>query len=169
MVIRPASRQDCRGIAAVHVSSWQDAYRGIVPQSFLDRLTVEKREQQWVELLERGDSWVLVADASGDIVGFVSFGNSRDDNALPKVGELYAIYVAPSHWSTGVGRMLWEAALEQLRELAFTRVTVWVLSGNQKAIRFYQRIGFALSSDSETTVEIGGEKLPEVRYEIAIA
>ncbi len=169
MVIRPASPEDSHGIASVHVSSWQDAYRGIVPQSLLDRLALASRERQWIEILTRGDSRVLVAEASGDIVGFVSFGNSRDQNEAPNVAEIYAIYVVSSRWSTGVGRLLWEGALEHLRRLGFTKVTVWVLSGNEKAIRFYQRVGFAFSGDSETTVDIGGLRLPEVRYEIAIA
>ena len=35
MIIRPALVEDSHGIALVHVSSWQHAYRGIVPQSIL--------------------------------------------------------------------------------------------------------------------------------------
>jgi RimJ/RimL family protein N-acetyltransferase len=49
------------------------------------------------------------------------------------------------------------------------RAVVWVLAANERAIRFYERAGFTLSSTPETVVEIGGEKLPAVRYEIAIA
>ena len=84
-------------------------------------------------------------------------------------GEVYAIYVASSHWSTGVGWSLWQAALVRLRELSFTRVIVWVLAANERAIRFYEQIGFSQSEGFETSVEIGGEKLPELRYDIAIA
>jgi L-amino acid N-acyltransferase YncA len=169
MIIRLASAEDSHGIALVHVSSWRDAYGGLVPQSYLDELSVANREQRWVEIFEQGSSETLVADAAGDIVGFICYGKSRDTHALPGVGEIYAIYVASSHWSTGVGRSLWAAALVRLRELNFAKAIVWVLAANEKAIRFYEQVGFALSIGSETTVEIGGKTLPEVRYEVAIA
>jgi ribosomal protein S18 acetylase RimI-like enzyme len=169
MIIRPALIDDSHGIALGHVSSWQHAYRGVVSQSYLDQLSVLNREKQWVEIFEQRSSETLVADAAGEIVGFISCGKSRGEHLLPDVGEIYAIYVASSHWSTGVGRSLWEAASARLRELDFVRVIVWVLAANERAIRFYERVGFTVSKSSETVVEIGGEKLPEVRYEIAIA
>jgi ribosomal protein S18 acetylase RimI-like enzyme len=169
MVIRRALAEDSRGIALVHVSSWQDAYRGIVPQAHLDHLSVADREKRWVEIFDRGGSETLVADADGRIVGFVSYGKSRRERAEGGEGEIYAIYVSSTHWSTGVGRSLWEAALARLRDLGYVRVMVWVLAANAKAIRFYERAGFTLYKGSETTVEIGGERLAEVRYDVAIA
>ena len=71
--------------------------------------------------------------------------------------------------STEHGRSLWEAASARLRELSLAQAIVWVLAANEQAIRFYERVGFALSRGSETPVEIGGMRLPKVRYEIAIA
>ena len=169
MIIRRAVAEDSHGIALVHVSSWQHAYRGIAPQAYLDELSVANRESRWVEIFARDDSETLVAQVAGDIVGFISYGKSRDEATVTGVGEIYAIYVAFSYWSTGVGRSLWEAALIRLRQLDFVRAVVWVLAANERAIRFYERVGFILSRGSETAVEIGGKRLPEVRYEIAVA
>jgi GNAT superfamily N-acetyltransferase len=142
MIIRRALAEDSHGIAVVHISSWQHAYRGIVPQTHLDQLSVADRAKRWVEIFVQGGSEMLVADA---------------------------LYVSPSHWSTGVGRSLWQAALARLRELGFVRAIVWVLAANANAIKFYERLGFTLYKGAETTVEIGGKTLPEVRYDIAIA
>jgi ribosomal protein S18 acetylase RimI-like enzyme len=169
MVIRRALTEDSHGIALVHISSWQHAYRGIVPQVHLDHLSVADREKRWFEILDRGGSETLVADAEGRVVGFISYGKSRQEQAERAEGEIYAIYVSSSHWSRGVGRSLWEAALARLRDLGFVRVIVWVLAANEKAIRFYGRLGFTLCEGSDTTVEIGGKGLSEVRYGIAIA
>src|SRR5262245_42825618 len=132
MIVRRALVEDSRAIALVHVSAWQHAYRGIVPQAHLDQLSVANRENRWIEILERGGSETLVADTGGHIVGFISFGNSRSEPAVPDEGEVYAIYVASSHWSTGVGWSLWQAALARLREISFTRVIVWVLAANER-------------------------------------
>ncbi len=167
MIIRRALAEDAHGIAAVHVSAWQDAYRGIVPQSYLDELAVADRERRWVDILERNSSETLVA-AEDHIIGFVSHGKSRHESAAEDVGEIYALYVASSHWSMGVGQLLCEAALARLRALSFIEATVCVLAANERAIRFYERIGFARSRHAETIIEIGGKRLPEVRYDLAI-
>jgi ribosomal protein S18 acetylase RimI-like enzyme len=144
MVIRRAATKDSHGIALVHVSSWQHAYRGIVPQAYLDQLSVADREKRWVDTFDRGDSETLVADADGHVVGFISYGKSRQEPAEREDGEVYAIYVSSSHWSTGVGRSLWEAALARLRALGFVRAIVWVLAANERAIHFYERAGFTV-------------------------
>ncbi len=169
MIVRPALIEDAHAVAAVHVSAWQHAYRGTVAQAYLDQLSVEKRAKAWVEIFGRGDSETLVADREGRLVGFISFGKSRSQPAVQGQGEVYAVYVAASHWSTGIGWALWQAALARLNELNFTGVVVWVLAANERAIRFYERIGFSRSEAFETSVEIGGEELPELRYGIAIA
>jgi len=43
-MIRPATPEDARAIAEVHVASWRYAYRGLLPDDVLDRLSVEERE-----------------------------------------------------------------------------------------------------------------------------
>ena len=169
MVIRRALIEDLHAVALVHVSAWQHAYRGIVPQAYLDQLSIATRAQKWVEILQQGGSDMLVAVVEGHIVGFMSFGSSRSEPPVRGEAEVYAIYVASTHWSTGVGRSLWSAAQTRLRELNFARVVVWVLQANVRAIRFYERIGFVRSGGFEKSVDIGGANLPELRYDIAIA
>jgi RimJ/RimL family protein N-acetyltransferase len=168
MIVRRASVEDSHGIALVHVSTWQSAYRGIVQQGYLDQLSVADRERMWADIFRRNTAEALVVDAGDDIIGFISFGNSRSELAVRHLGEIYAFYVSPYHWSSGVGRVLWDAASARLRELNIARVIVWVLAANERAIRFYERMGFSLSAGSEKLVEIGGKKLPELRYEVAI-
>ena len=46
-MIRPAIPADARPIAEVHVRTWQEAYRGIVPDAVLDALDVDDRERRW--------------------------------------------------------------------------------------------------------------------------
>jgi GNAT superfamily N-acetyltransferase len=107
-VIRPGTPADAVAVARVQVRTWQAAYAHVFPAERLAELSIERRADQW-----RG--WPpLVAVADGVIVGFVSVGARRDDDAG---GELFAIYVDPEHWGTGVGRELIAAGEERLREL----------------------------------------------------
>ena len=77
MDIRPAGTEDVPEIAVVHVRSWQAAYRGLLPQAFLDGLDPAQRTGQWEQVLSAA-GWcngeTLVADAGGHLSGFVSYG-----------------------------------------------------------------------------------------------
>src|SRR5258708_35048119 len=53
MPVRTARFEDARQIAEVHVSSWQAAYRGIVPDTLLDSLSVEAWTGLWQERLSQ--------------------------------------------------------------------------------------------------------------------
>ena len=169
MIIRSVTAQDLHAIALVHISTWQVAYRGVVPQPYLDQLSVDARQAAWVEIFEKGGSKLSVAEDSGEILGFISYGKSRDNDASENTGEIYAIYVAPPHWSTGIGWELLQHSWQDLNDREYARATVWVLAENTRATRFYERAGFRLCLGSETSIDIGGERLLEVRYEVAIA
>src|SRR5690242_10658505 len=102
-MVRRATPDDARAIAAVHVGTWQVAYRGQVPDEFLDGLDVERRVAAYAEfgVLTDDGRPVWIAQRDDEIVGFANAGPSNDEEG---VGEVYAIYVAPAHWDTGAGR-----------------------------------------------------------------
>lgn len=82
--IEPATSADCRAVAEVHVESWRQAYRSILPAAHLASLSVEEREALWRRVVEQRPSQLLVARTEGRaIVGFIAFGASRDADAPP--------------------------------------------------------------------------------------
>ncbi len=164
MHIEAAALEDCRAIAEVHVASWQQSYAGIVPSEYLANLSVQTREASWQEAIRAGTPTVLVARQEGEIHGFVALGPSRDEGAAANCGEIWALYVLPPTWSTGVGRSLWLAALEQLRLQSISGiVTLWVLSANERGRRFYTAAGFVPQVESEKEFSLGGASLKEIR------
>jgi len=166
--IGPAVVEDAHAVAQLHVSSWQIAYAGIVPHEYLASLSVAARESMWRASILSGSSALVLAKEDSSAVGFVSFGKSRDPDAGETVGEIWAIYVSPSHWSRGVGRSLWLYAREQLRSQGFERVSLWVLADNERAIRFYTLVGFMPEPGSKQQIVRGGKTLQEVRYSVAL-
>ena len=164
--VRLAVPDDAEGIARVHVSSWQAAYRGILPAEYLAGLRWEKRYEFWErELAEpsvagRG-TWVLAEGAA--VLGFVSTGPARDDDRhRADAWELYAIYLTEDRWGLGLGRALAEVALDAVPD-EVADLSLWVLSGNALARRFYERLGFSLDGH-EQTATIGDREVLEVRY-----
>src|SRR5258708_36003066 len=79
MPVRTARFEDARQIAEVHVSSWQAAYRGIVPDTLLDSLSVEAWTGLWQERLSRaGQTMNIVCVFAGNVLGLITAGPARD-------------------------------------------------------------------------------------------
>ena len=148
----------------MHVRSWQAAYRGQVPDSYLAGLSVAKRELMWTEILKDQMRGVLVAEDEARIVGFSSFGPVRDEgeNRL-LTGEIYSIYVLEEFWNLGIGRTLMEDSLTALERDGFGSVKVWVLETNQRAISFYEKFEFK-TDGLRKTEKLEDFVLREIRY-----
>ncbi|MFD5226288.1 GNAT family N-acetyltransferase [Microbacterium sp. NPDC058342] len=144
MLPRPATVDDAHGIAVVHVRSWQEAYRGLMPQEVLDGLSIAEREANWARIIDEAgrDSRTLVVERDGEIAGWASFGAARDDDAAGS-GELWGIYAHPDAWSSGVGHVLIDAAERALHAEGHEIAYLWVLEGNERAASFYERHGWA--------------------------
>jgi GNAT superfamily N-acetyltransferase len=162
-MIRSAEPGDGADLARVHVTSWQAAYKGLVNQDFLDSLDIEARTAWWDRALGREANLVSVAEIDGAVEGFCLAGASGDEGW----GEVFAIYVAPEHWGTGLGRGLLEAGEGALLGAGHERALLWVLDGNARARAFYQRQGWALGKPIRIE-NIGGADLTEVRYETSL-
>jgi uridine kinase len=169
MVIREATLEDARAIATIHVRSWQSAYQGIVPETFLRSLSIDAREARWRTILVESASATYVAEERETMLGWASVGKSRDADAATTTGELWAIYVGPEHWHRGAGRALWERGESRLKASGFHAVVVWVLKDNRRAQRFYEAVGFVLDPGQERLIEIDGTALPEIRFRRALA
>lgn len=173
--LRAARRGDELAVAELHVRSWQEAYRELMPAEFLAGLDPRERAARYTfeSRDETAPTTVLAViseeDAEGDpsltnrevrsgspsasrerIAGFVTFGASRDADTFG-LGEIYALYVDPECLRGGVGRQLMAEARRRLREAGFDEAVLWVLRGNDRAASFYEGEGW--SADGATRVE----------------
>jgi GNAT superfamily N-acetyltransferase len=165
---RPATAEDAEGLAEASQRAWQAAYVGLMPQKFLDGLDRARRVESWRRRLREPDegTGLLVATIGGTVAGFVMFGGARDVESGPD-GELYAINVHPDHWRSGAGSALLSAAVLGLAGLGHREATLWVVTGNDRARRFYERRGWH-PTEVTRTIELGGADVPEVRYDRSV-
>ena len=162
--VRPATARDAKAIAEIHVAAWRTAYKDLMPEEDLKNISVEKRLAFWREAIEYSEPQLLVATEGEELVGFVGFDRSRDKGSKSSTGEIWALYVAPSHWRKGAGLALWDGARDGLKEEGCTQVTLWVLLGNEPALSFYEHAaGFKREMTSLKTVTIASVKLEEIR------
>jgi GNAT superfamily N-acetyltransferase len=163
-LVREATSADADSIGSVHVRSWQSAYVGVVPQPILDHLSVERRASSWHGIIERaGVERVWVVEEGGRVRGFASIGPARDEDLPTGSGELYAIYLEPESWSTGLGRQLFATATADLRERGFSPLILWVLTDNPRARRFYEAAGWR-SDGTSRVLDFDGTPIEEIRY-----
>ena len=133
MKIRRAAQSDFQSIAAIHAESWKDSYADDLPATFLtgriDRVLV----QHWSEFEIQRDDVVLVAE-EGSLVGFAAIWC----RPIPFIDNLHVI---PSQRSKGIGNALMKAAAKELIHKGHQTAYLWVFESNEKAIRFYERLG----------------------------
>lgn len=143
VVLRLGVADDAESLTELHLDCWDDAYTGLMPQQILDerRADVPARVERWRGYLEAGaPNWL--AESGARLIGFASAGAGRDNDVDIEL-ELTALYVRAAWWGTGVGSAL-------LREAIGDRAAyLWVLAANDRAIRFYERHGFALDGTED--------------------
>ena len=162
--VRPATPRDAKAIAEIHVATWQAAYQDLMPEDYLKKITLEKRQAYWREAIEYSEPQLLVATEGDEVVGFVGFDRSRDAGTKSWMGEIWAMYVEPAHWRQGAGLALWDGARDGLKEEGCTQVSVWVLLRNEPALGFFEHAaGFKREMPSLKTVAFGMVKLEEIR------
>jgi ribosomal protein S18 acetylase RimI-like enzyme len=134
---------EINGKAYVHWKSWQEAYKGIVNQEYLDKLTLDK----CVEISYKVPDNTLIAKLGDSVIGFSVYGKCRDIDSY-HIGEVMAIYVLSEYYSSGVGFQLMSESLKKLND--YNKVIVWVLKDNERAIGFYEKFGFKFDGKEKT-------------------
>lgn len=159
MEIRHIRKDDDRlAISHIYEEGWKFAYRGIVPQDYLDSI----EEGRWVPYLDKEGVGSLVAAENGTLIGTSSYSKSRWEQ-FHGFGEIISIYLLPQYTGKGYGRLLLEAAAGELEKLGYQDIFLWVLAENRNARNFYEKCGFT-PTEHYMDHEIGGKKLREVQY-----
>lgn len=148
--IRPATPADAQDIARIHADSWRSAYRGLLPQHYLDAMSPFTLRVRWQRRLRWNDSrpaerdsdvWVIELEQR--VLGFSVLEPvmDDDDDLAGFAGEVSMLYVDPEHTRQGLGHTLLERSLELLAEREYYWVVIWVLALNRPARAFYERAG----------------------------
>jgi len=165
MLLRPARPGDELAVAGVHVRAWQTAYRGLLPDAYLDGLRADDRARRYTfALTDPAHPQTIVAEVGDAILGFATTAPSQD---VPDAGELAALHVDPAAWRRGIGTALIAAARARLVEHGFAAAVLWLLLGNERAARFYETDGW-LVEPARRTAEVWGVRVDEVLYRRAL-
>ncbi|MEU9835512.1 GNAT family N-acetyltransferase [Streptosporangium sp. NPDC048047] len=151
--IRTGAPDDVAAVERVRVTTWRTAYRGLMPDDYLDALGVDpdrvaQMERGLANALAEGRTPLVVAETGGEVAGFVNFNRCRDEEIGG--GEVFALYVLPETQSAGLGRALLADAVTRLRAAGHEEIGLWVATRNDRSRRFYERFGFVPSGRTGT-------------------
>lgn len=108
---------------------------------------VEEGREYFAGFLARERGVCLLAESVGEVVGYLVGHVAAGSSLRPvAVAELESMYVLEGYRSSGVGARL----VEEFRRWAVTkgaeRASVTAYAANERAVRFYERMGFRSKS-----------------------
>ena len=162
METRKATNGDVKDISRIYALSWKFAYKGIIPQAYLDDLKEDHWESAFINWIKDNVLTAQILFKDSKPIGCVAYGKSRD-KLLPDYGEIVSLYLLPEYFGKGYGNKLLDIALSDLKESGYNSIYLWVLKDNQRARRFYEKNGLRCNND-EYILEIMGEQIIDVRY-----
>jgi len=167
--IRPAVPEDASAISELHTRSFQAAYAHLPETRRSLETGDERRVAYWEQLLERDDESTLLAIVDDRLIGFIRIGPSPDDDSDETPGHIFSVHVDPNLTGSGVGSQLVEAAMYAMSRSHQT-ATLWALSENEPAHRFYERLGWckdgAVRTERLSIGEEGGDDVEVIRFHL---
>ncbi|MCW3476686.1 GNAT family N-acetyltransferase [Limobrevibacterium gyesilva] len=146
------------------MASWRSAYRGILPDDYIDGALADDLIAGWQAKFTAAPEpdFVLVAESAGAATGFIAV--LPEDNGTPDGRWAYIdnLHVAPGLRGSGLGRALLREAARLSCEAGLRRAYLWVFARNLGAIRFYDRLQG--QATAQATRPVGGHPVAMVRY-----
>ena len=137
--IRPGKPADSTALSEVYAEACRLAFQGLIPHAPLS-LMIDKRTPAWWERLLGHGMSLSVLDIEGTVHGYVTYGSSRyGDAGYP--GEIYEIYVRPSHQGLGLGTELMGSARAALDRTGLEGHMAWALADCAQASGFFTARG----------------------------
>lgn len=138
-VVRPLRPEDAEQLGPLHVGIWQQTYVGLMSDEHLASLDQAASVEWWRSVLTDEDAPTSLGafTPDGELAGWITVGPARDDDA-PCERELWVLNLDQAHHGSGLATRL------VTQTLGDERAYLWVVEGNARAIRFYEKHGFVL-------------------------
>ena len=152
ITFREATASDCLAVAKTHVRSWQESFAGIVPQPFLDKMSIKQRAEAFEKRFSDNSYKMYVAEApERGVVGFADFGEPREPIGTYE-SELYAIYLLREFQRKGIGGKLFRLGVETF--ISRGKSSMYLLALEVSPYRkFYEKMGGQVVGKKSIVIE----------------
>jgi GNAT superfamily N-acetyltransferase len=162
IILRKAELKDAAALGHIQVTSWRSAFRNIAPDDYLDhQVSEENQAGDWKEILADDAQVVFVAEMDTNLIGY-AWAHKEDDKSIEWDAELISMHLLPERKRQGIGRKLFAAVAQELKEQGCHSVYLWVLEENHPSRKFYEALGGQRAGSHQ--INLGGKDLMEVAY-----
>lgn len=163
--IRPINLEDTWQIAKIQTHALKAAWHRVVSDDVVNALSISEAAAYWSQRLINPEHPALALERSGNLLGFISFGSSLDQDLDTNVdGEIFGLFVYPEYWGRGIGRRLMRCALEGFERRGTYGVAQWVLEDDPHARLFLEKLGFFIDGQTRFDTRSDGSTLKQIRY-----
>ena len=140
-IIRKIKIEYCPSIARVVTLGWNQTYKGIVNEEFLQLLieNEELRSKRMIGDFETLKDEFFVLEIDNQVVGFISYTKSEIEG-YKDIGEIRAFYIIDGYKGAGYGKKLLQRAARELMSKGFNEIIIGCLDKNPSN-SFYVHMG----------------------------
>lgn len=153
---KQATETDSLIIARLHASSWKKHYRGSFDEYYLNHEVDKERIDVWRRRLREHNEkqFVLMAMHVNRACGFICTYLHHDAQWGSLVDNLH---VADEYMGLGIGRkLMYKSAHWVVERAPSSSLYLWVLSSNERAIHFYEKLNGICSEKIQKEIPGGG-------------
>ena len=162
IVIKKAEIKDVFDISKLHAICWKDAYKNIIPNSYLKKIYLDDWCEEFEDGINNKTREAHIAYIDDKPIAVISHGKSRCN--MENYGEIISLYVHPIYQGSGIGSMLLKHAIEYIKkESGYSNICLCVFDKNENAKKFYEKNGFK-NSGKKNTLKIDNEDIEESVY-----
>ncbi|ASK60782.1 GNAT family N-acetyltransferase [Virgibacillus phasianinus] len=158
--IRKAELADAQVVLNIQ---WQtileNDYLITVPEEFNQTIP---QQRDWIQkLLDNKRETMMVAEVDSIVVGWIVF-QTRNPKRLAHAGT-FGMMIAQEYRGIGIGKMLINALLDWAeKNPLIEKVSLWVISTNQRAIALYESFGFKEEGRKVREIKLDKTKYADV-------
>ena len=164
--IRNIKKEDIPEVVNIQIDGWRASYKGMIDDEYLENMNVENK----IKMREKDykENRFIVAEINNEIVGFCRYTDNMEKTPeTPEVDcELRALYVKPELKHNGIGKKMFQYAVNEFKNMGKTKMVLWCLKDNVLARKFYEKMGGKIIK--ERLIHIGNRDYEEVAFEYNI-
>ena len=151
--------------ARVNALAWKQSYKGIVNDDFLELINTEPEIQKSILNLKEGlkdNSRRFLLKYDNEYVGVLRVRKTKYDK-YTECGELGALYLLDSVKGKGLGKILFNKAINELKDMNYDKMIIGCLSENPSN-EFYKHMGGKFVDTNPLTLPNGQELMENLYY-----
>ena len=164
--VRNIKKEDIPQVVNIQICGWKSAYKGIIDDNYLANMN--PKEKIKIREKDYNENRFIVAEINNEIVGFCRYTDNinKTPETLEADCELRALYVKPEVKHNGIGKKMFQYAVNEFKNMGKTKMVLWCLKDNVLARKFYEKMGGKIIK--ERLIHIGNRDYEEVAFEYDI-